>query len=184
MLTGQAVPSSSPRSLHGEKPEQETAGAAGASTLELLGDPHGLSLRARPTLMADQRLTDCVQEAPDFSGGGGTLTLLTFFLLSCFLFPEAEAGENDEAVAPLPQGSSGVWGTVGIANSPGALSPECPTAVPVSQQTLPGPAPWIPDERLGPALRELASALAANQVWVVETEDQRGVTSLGKPDQR
>lgn len=50
--------------------------------------------------------------------------------------------------------------------------------MPVSLQTLPEQMPGILDERLGPALRELA-----NQVWVVKMEEQRGAPSLGKPDQ-
>lgn len=56
--------------------------------VELLGGPQGLSgAQARPAL-ADWRLTDGVREAPDFSGSDGALTLLSFFLLGYFIFPE------------------------------------------------------------------------------------------------
>lgn len=84
---------------------RHTVGASRAPALEPLGDPTAFSrAQARPTSMADQRLTDCVHEAPDFSGSNGALTLLSFFLLHCLLFPKTKAEENTEPPDSLPPG--------------------------------------------------------------------------------
>lgn len=144
-------------------------GASGASTLELLGDPTALSqAQARPASMADQRLTDCVHEAPDFSGSNGALTLLSFLLLNCLLFPKTKAEENTEPLDPLVAHGGVSRRTLGITNGLGPLIPACPKAVPFSSKYHLGicclQTPWILDKRWGPAPGELASALAANQV--------------------
>lgn len=73
-----------------------TVGPAGASTLELPGAPHG----ALSALTAEHRLTNGIREAPDFSGGDGVLTLLSFFLFGYFLFPEAQAEKNTDPHSP------------------------------------------------------------------------------------
>lgn len=87
-------------------------GASGTSLVELLGGPHGAphQAQARPALqLTVGSLTNGVHEAPYFSGSDGAFTLLSFFLLSCFLFPEAEAKENHKPQPPHTQESSGTW---------------------------------------------------------------------------
>lgn len=76
--------------------------------VKLLGGPQGLSgAQVRPALDG-QRLTDGIHEAPDFSGSDGALTLLSFFFLGYFLFPEDKKQKRTiKPQYPHPQGSSG-----------------------------------------------------------------------------